>query len=774
MEYVAGQTLQEKLAKGPIPLQKALPILIEAAEAIEKAHSAGFIHRDLKPANLMLTPEGHVKVMDFGLAKRILSQGTSEQEVTAGLTREGSTLGTLSYMSPEQIRGEEVDSRSDIFSFGLILYETLTGQHPFRKPQPMETAAAIMNEQAPPLGRYMGECPYRLELVVNKLLAKETDRRYQLIHEARIDLEELAEGTSLEAPAPGNRRDRLGRFAWASFTAVLVVALAVVSALHFVTLTTPESLHLRRGQTPTISPDGKLLVFAGVDEDGVRHLWLRRMDSFTTQKLSRTEGAELPFWSPNSRFIGFFSGGKLKKIAISGGPPVSLADVAFPYLGGTWNREGVILFASIWDPVSRVSAGGGEVTAVTTLDSSRGETAHGFPYFLPDGDHFLYTVRPRAFFATGQSVTLMIGSLTSGESRILLKDSTMAAYDPAGYLVFVQGATLMAQPFDMKELKLTSEPRSVADGVGRLNDQAYFSTSENGILVYRGGSVASRVRWKDREGRTIGSVGGRTTYVQIALSPDGKRALVGGGADIWMIELATDIVSRFSLSPASDGDAIWSPDGQQVLFQSNRNGTADLFRKALGDAAAEMLLDSGEPNWPEDWSPDGQFVIFVRNNGKEVYALDLKQQERPPKLLYETPFQKDELHVSPDGEWIAFSSEESGRWEVYVASFPDFARKRQISSAGGVQPIWRADGKELFYLQHDGSMMSVQIQLGSTIEADSPQALFTSAIAVNPQWNQYCVTADGQRFLMIEPEENEQINVVTNWPENLKRLVVGE
>ncbi len=383
--------------------------------------------------------------------------------------------------------------------------------------------------------------------------------------------------------------------------------------------------------------------------------------------------------------------------------------------------------------------------------------------FLPDGDHFLYVARSRRL-----PTVIKLGSLSTGESQVLLNESS-ASYAPPGHLLIRRQSTLMAQPFDAKRLEVTGEPIPIVQGLRSIHFGPNFSVSESGVLVYRGATPSRRLRWWDRAGRRLDSVADPGAYSQIALSPDEKYVSVGFEGNIWLLELSSGVLSRFTLHPAGGGDAVWSADSRQLLFSSNRTGTSNLFVKSIGGSEAEPLFQEQVNQWAEGWSPDGQ-AIYISNQGRDVFGLDVSSADRQPKLLFESNFATDEYNVSPDGHWIAFGSTESGRWEVHLATFPDFAKIRQVSVAGGSQPLWRRDGQELFYLHPDGRLMSVEVELGADFaETSAPQTLFPTGIDVNPLWNQYAVTAEGQRFLTVVPEEREQIELIINWPELLRR-----
>ncbi|MDA2931469.1 protein kinase, partial [Acidobacteria bacterium AH-259-O06] len=667
-----------------------------------------------------------------------------------------------------------VDKRADIWAFGSALYELLTGKRPFEGETVTETLAGILKGE-PDWEVLPENTPWNIRTLLRRCLQKDPHERLQHIGDARIEMKQALSEPSLDTElalpkaAPSYRQQVLP---WALLSGVMTVAAVIIAALHFgqspeglhtirFLISPPEKISFRSYDLPVVSADGQQIVFSGLDESGNAYLWVRKMDALTAQKLSGTEGAALPFWSPDSRFIGFFADRKLKKIDASGGPSLTLAEAPFG-LGGTWSRDGTIVFApTAAGPLHRVSAAGGEATPVTTLDQSRQEISHQWPYFLPDGRHFLYLARSQQQEQSG----IYIGSLDSKESKFLLRADSNVAYAPPGYLLFGREQTLMAQPFDVKNLQVTAEPFPIVEQVGRYTSASVmtFSVSENGVLVYHsGGTANSRLVWLDRAGKQLGLVGEPGPYGQIVLSPDEKRVAVGRAGDTWLLELSSGIFSRFTFSGA--GDPIWSPDGRQIAFGSNRKGVTDLFQKTMGGGGEEVLFESEDNKWIEDWSPDGRFIVYILTGGRAVYALPLLEDQKP-KLLLETPFDKDEFHLSPDGQWVAYNSNESGRWEVYVASFPEFTEKRQVSKAGGCQALWRADGKELFYLGLDGKMAAVEVKSGSTLETGIPKVLFQTGVRVDPIRDQYCVTGDGQRFLVKEPVEEtaQPIHVVLNW-----------
>ncbi|MBA2525783.1 MAG: serine/threonine-protein kinase [Pyrinomonadaceae bacterium] len=804
-ELLEGETLREQLNGTPLPARKAIDYALQIASGLAAAHDKGIVHRDLKPDNLFVTKDGRVKILDFGIAKLIEQRDGIEAD-TAVATRKfnttpGTVMGTVGYMSPEQVRGLRVDHRSDIFSLGVILYEMLAGKRAFRGESAIETLNAILKEDPPELSESNSQINPALERVVMHCLEKIPDQRFQSARDVAFALEALSGLSSsrtitaalpLTAERPKNR-ERLG------WIVAGVLLLGLLAALPFViaylrrapvdervlkfSILPPDNADLT-GAMPSLalSPDGRRLAFFAASE-GKNVLWVRSLDSLSAQALPGTEGvtAVSVFWSPDSRFIGFFAGGKLKKIDASGGPPQTLCDAGINR-GGTWNRDGVIVFATgTSGPLYRVSASGGDPVPVTTLDQSRFETSHRWPYFLPDGRHFLYFVRSNK----AESGGIYIGSLDSKETRHLLPTALNAVYAPPGFLLFLRNETLMAQRFDADKLELTGEPSPVADhvaynlGLGR----ATFAVSENGVLAFRnGGGQTNLPLWFDRGGKQIGSLGEAGTYFTLWLSPDERRAAADrmdkqtGTTDIWLFDVLSGIPSRFTTDPASDSNPLWSPDGSRIVFTSGREGVSNLYQKiASGLGNEEVLLKSSETKEPDDWSSDGQFIVYQTSNPKtkwDLWVLPMSGERQPFPFL-QTEFNEQQAQFSPDGKWIAYTSDESGAPEVYLQTFPASAGKWRISTGGGGQPKWRRDGRELFYIAADRKLMAVDVKLGATFEAGVPKALFgTRVLTLTDNFrNHYAVTADGQRFLInsnVEETSIAPISVVVNWTADLK------
>ncbi len=807
MEYLEGETLAKRLEKGPLPPEQVLRYGIEIADALDKAHRQGVTHRDLKPGNIMLIPRSGTKLLDFGLAKA--KPAPSVSSLTAGptesspLTAEGTVVGTFQYMSPEQFEGKEADARSDIFAFGAVLYEMMTGHKAFEGKTQASVIAAILEREPAPLSQLAPMAPPALERVVKTCLAKDPEERWQTAHDVKVQLQWIAEGgtssvlgAGVPAPVAARRKSR-ELWAWTAAGVFFAVALAL-GILHF--REAPPDVHAVRfpvaapeksslGSSLAVSPDGRRLAFVATAE-GKTLLWVRALDSLEAQPLAGTEGAGFPFWSPDSRSLGFFAEGKLKTVGASGGPTQTLAN-AGDARGGTWNRAGLIVYApDITAPLYRVPAAGGTPEPATELDKTRHESSHRFPYFLPDNRHFLFWGRS----TDKDSNAVFVGAVDSKERTLLFRGDSSIAYAPAvpgsdqGYVLFVREGTLMAQPFDARRLRLSGEPFPVAQKVGRYGESgptgySPFSVSGNGVLAYgsAGGSNTQLV-WVDRSGKSLNALGPPGDYGEPWLSPDQKRVAVdhtaSSGADIWLLEFSRGVLSRFTFHPAVEVAALWSPDGSRIVFASSRNGPFDLYQKlSSGAGEDELLFKSSQNKFPEDWSPDGRWIIFDVQGSKTRYDLWLLPLfgERKPEAFLETEFNETHAHFSPDGHWVAYASDESGGPEVYVRPFPSSGGKWQVSGGGGTEPFWRRDGKELFYIAPDRKLMSVPVKLGSTFEAGAPQVLFETRVPPGTMTDfrdRYVAAADGRRFLlnnMVETAASSPFTVVVNWAAEVRK-----
>ena len=803
-ELLEGETLRDRLNGGVLSSRKALDYARQIAHGLAAAHEKGILHRDLKPENLFIIKDERVKILDFGLAK--LTGAADVQAQTDIPTRRvdtdpGVVMGTVGYMSPEQLRGKAVDHRSDIFSFGAILYEMLSGRRAFHGESAVETMSAILKEDPPDLSETNKTIAPGLERVVNHCLEKNPEARFHSASDLAFALEALSSpsttsGQTVTEIAPildqPKKRERL---IWIGATALL--GLALLAALPFV-IAYFRSTPATEGRTTRffvfppekttvigggqyISPDGQKMVFRGVGPDGKALLWTRPLDSLTAQPLPGTEDAGNPFWSPDSRFIGFFvAASKLKKIEFTGGPAQTLADVRGS-AGGTWNRDGVIVFGG--PGLYRVSATGGTPTPLTTLDESRKETSHVWPYFLPDGRHFLYLARSVQRENTG----VFVGALDSKERKFLLNADSSATYAPPGFLLFLRERTLMAQPFDANKLQVAGEPFPIAEQVGSnsVTGRAFFSVSETGVIAFLStGAANTQLGWFDRGGKQLALVGMSAVDTGLRLSPDEKRLAVvrfdpqAGSPDIWLVDLARNTPSRFTFDPATETTPVWSPDGSRIAFASNRDGVSNLYQKlSSGAGNDEALLKSAEPTLPHDWSPDGRFILYgvlSPNTSVDLRLLPLSGDQKPT-LFIQTEFAESQGRFSPDGRWVAYISNESGQYQVYVQSFPSSGGKWQVSTSGGAQPQWRRDGKELFYLTPDRKLMAVEVNgTGPTFVPGVPKPLFDAHVSsVFPgNANYYAVTGDGQRFLvntLVGESAPVPFTVVMNWTAGLKR-----
>lgn len=813
MELVEGPTLADRIKQGPIPLDEALRIAKQICEAFEYAHERGIIHRDLKPSNIKLTNDGTVKVLDFGLAKAIEGDASSSDISTSPTisrmaTEAGILLGTAAYMAPEQAKGKSVDRRADIWAFGCLLYEMLTGKQTFRGATVTEILAAVIRDE-PNWSRLPAETPARVRLLLQRCLQKDPKQRLRDIGDARISLDEVlaaAPEPSSASTAPRSLSRRA--LPWA-LLAVALATLASLGLLHFRQTPTaaeairfqiplPQKAVLGPGGSFTVSPDGRQLAFFAAGQDGVPYLWIRSLDSLEAHPLPDSGSTPNPapfFWSSDSHYIAFAAdtGAKLKKIAISGGPAQTLCDIANNAIGGSWNKDGVIIFGQLLGGIMRVSASGGTPSPLTTLDSSRSEINHSFPSFLPDGRHFLYLRRS----AQPENNGVYVGSLDvkpeEQDSRRLLATAFQPIYVPSsnpesGQLLFLSEAKLQAQPFDASRLQLTGEPVSVAEQVGSYRDYGFFSASANGVLVYRtAGAGGTVLTWFDRGGKALGTVDDRGDYATPAFSPDGSRAAIArvdpviGNWSIWIFDFVRGTSTRFTFGSARAWFPVWSPDGQRIIFASDPKGLYDLYQRSTSGATEqEILLASSEDKYPTSVSPDGRFLLYFSVDSNKKYSLWALPISGNAKAIPfpTTEFNEMDGRFSPDGHFIAYKSDESGRFELYVRKFtPDLSAagfstsgKWQVSYGGALRQRWSADGKELFYVTPDGKVMAAAVTLTPTFQAGTPKLLFQAP--AQPGRPNGDITADGRRFLFpvpTDPAAQPPFTVVLNWQAGLKK-----
>jgi serine/threonine protein kinase/Tol biopolymer transport system component len=844
LELVEGPTLAERIANteaSRLSIDRALSIARQIAEALEAAHEQGIVHRDLKPANIKVRSDGTVKLLDFGVAKAMALEpaGPPAGDLSDALTvtspattRMGIILGTATYMSPEQARGKEVDKRADIWAFGCVLYEMLTGQPAFPGTDVSEVLAGVIKSDVA-WSALPAETPPKLRTLLQRCLHKDPRQRLRDIGDARIEIDEMRAAPTLELEVSTTvHRVTRERLAWAVAGAAVVMAL-VAGVMSYRRPTAEPDTRVYRtsilsppgGSIPAVlvpsarfalSPDGRRLAFVGAEDPqgtlgeilagGVTRLWVQSLDGLTAEPLPGTEGAIGPFWSPDSRFIGFRSGQKVKIIDTAGGPPLTLADTSGTHTG-TWNQDGVILFSStaVSSPIRKVSASGGPSSPVTTLNADNGETQHWDPFFLPDGRHFLYlAIGSKASPASPNGI--YVTALDSNERKLLVPGGSNAMY-AQGRLFFLRGQTLMTQPFDVERLELTGDAVAIAEQVitgGGSGIRGAYTVSQTGILAYQAGSAeiggnadpVSQLVWFDRSGKQIGTLGDRARFRNVELAPDGQRASVAifdtarRTRDLWLADVARGLRTRFTFDPANEADSIWSPDGSSIVFSANRKGPDDLYQRASSGAGTEEeLLADDQNKYPLDWSPDGRFILFsvVRNSAaadEDLWILPMFG-DRKPFPFDQTPFSEPVGLFSPDGRWIAYVSNESGRSEVFVAPFqqsgvaPAAAAqsatggKWQVSTAGGDWPRWRRDGNEIFYLAPDNKLMVASVNgQGSTFQVGAVRPLFDLR-AVTNQGSMYDVAADGQRFLVATLAEEDlpapvPITLVVNWQAALR------
>jgi serine/threonine protein kinase/Tol biopolymer transport system component len=800
-ELLEGETLRQRFKGGALPARKALDYALQIARGLAAAHEKGIVHRDLKPENLFLTSDGRIKILDFGLAKLIepkIEAATQTGVPTRALpTDPGTVMGTAGYMSPEQVRGQPVDHRSDIFSLGVILYEMLAGERPFRGESAVETLNAILKEDPPELTKLMGmndNASLALERVIRHCLEKSLGQRFQSVNDVAFALEALSglSDSKLSVAVTSGRAHNRERLAWVlasiGFACCLAALPFVVTYFRhakpdvrpiFLSVPLPEKASPRRHIA--VSPDGQFLAFVASNSEGTDLLWLRPLGSPTTQALSGTDGANCPFWSPDSRSIGFFAQGKLKKIDVSGGPAQTLCDAPDGF-GGAWNRDGVIVFTPNWGVgLYRVSAGGGEATTVTALDASRRESVHLRPYFLPDNRHFLYLA-----YGAQRETVIYIGSLDSKEAKRLLNADSYAAYTPPGYVLYVREGVLLAQPFDANQLQLTGESFSVAGQVGYYPGEGYasFSVSENGVLAYKcSHTINTQLVWFNRTGKELGAIPSTGEHRSLRLSPDGKRVAFGRTDqqkqtdDIWLLDLPGGTPRRFTFNNASDFVPVWSAGGDRIIFSSDREGPYDLYQKASSGATEETeLFPSSSDKIVTDWSADGRLILYENLDPKTKYDLWVLPffGDRKPRLFLRTQSNEQQAEFSPDGKWVAYTSDQSGKSEVYVQSFPASGGKSHVSTDGGADPRWRRDGKELFYLSPERKLMAVPVKGETAFEPGVPKVLFQTRVPALTVYdrNFYDVTKDGQRFLintLMDETVSSSITLVLNWTARLKR-----
>jgi len=792
MEYLEGETLGDRLHKGPLPLEQVLKVGAEICDGLEKAHRSGVVHRDLKPSNIMLTKTG-AKLMDFGLAKpavAALGAGSSSDPMATmsrPLTAEGTIVGTFQYMSPEQVEGKEADARSDIFALGAVLYEMITGKRAFEGKTTASTIAAIMAAEPKPISAVHPMSPPVLEHVTQACLAKDPDERLQTAHDVKLQLQWIVHsGAQTGASVQLAERISQTRLAWVFAGLLLLVVVGGGSAWWVRTHQTVPVLYFNSpvpfaANDVALSPDGRTAALVAYSDQANKYvLWTYEVGGRGTNTVQGTEGASHPFWSPDGRSIGFFADGKLKKVEVSSGRAAQVLCDAPNGRGGSWNRDGVILFSPHVDGgVYRVSSAGGFPTAVTKPDAS--VSSHRWPSFLPDGRHFLYLAAN--FGGEFEKNAIFVGSLDSHETRLIVGASSNAAYADPGYLLYVRDNALVAQRFDTRTYTLSGEPRTISDEVQYFpqTDLALFGVATNQTLVVQTGKGAdkSQFLWFDRSGKQVGAVGPSGLFANPAVSPDGRRVAFeqtdrdGRHVDIWIHELASDVVGRLTFGPGLNELPVWSPDGKEVVFGGLRKSSWALLDKKADGSGSERMIGDSIPSveGPSDWSRDGKYLLSFKTG--ELWYVSIS--DRQPKPLLQGNWAVRNAQFSPDGKWIAYSSSETGNSEIYVSPFPNADSKWQVSRGGGQEPRWRRDGKELFYLSAEGKMMAVSVRAGGNFEAGSPVTLFKAhlrqPISVLDRVS-YDVTADGQRFLIntkVDEPNAAPLSVILNWATEMER-----
>jgi serine/threonine protein kinase len=798
MELIEGATLAERVNKGPMPVEEALEVCRQIAEGLEAAHEKGIIHRDLKPANVKITPEGKVKVLDFGLAKAFEKAVSGETggvdpskspAITIESSHSGVILGTAAYMSPEQTRGRPLDKRTDIWSFGCVLFEAITGRQAFKGDTISDCIAAILKSE--PNWKAMPETtPLKLRYLLQRCLQKDSHNRLHDIADARIEIEEVLSGPSVEITPVGRTSSKWRTLFWVAaglaflLTCVLLLnpwrtfhpTQQQLSRLVIPTPPLPHSQYISEGNIIAISPDGSRVAYVA-KEGQTSQLHIRELDQFTAKSLPGIREVFAPFFSPDNRWLGFFSEGKLQKLLLSGGKPSTICDVSNP-TGGIWGPDDTIIFGIRGEGLKRISVEGGEPTSITTVDYEQGEWLHTVSDLLPRGKEVLYT----AFDGSGAALYVGILNLTTHKQKILFEEAGQACYAAPGYLVYSQNASLMAAPFDIGKLEFTGPSIAILDdimaGPGKAATAAF---SENGTLIYVQGLGQATERmlfWVDRQGKSQPVIKESRRFYGPRISPDGKKLAVWMEGQVWIYDLTRGTMSRLT-SEGQNFWPVWTPDGKRIAFPSIRTGSTDVnlfWMPVDGSAPSERLTQSQYIKQPLSWSPNGKTLIFHQSGnpttGWDIWMLPL-DGDRTPLPLVDTRFNERLPSLSADGRWLAYESDESGRREVYVTTFPKPGSRWQISPEGGSEPAWSRTGSELFYRNRD-KFMAVDIVTEPEFRPAKPRLLFEGNYFSVLYGRNYDITLDGHRFVMLKPMGQElaatQINVVLNWFEELKRL----
>jgi serine/threonine protein kinase len=791
LELVEGPTLADRIARGPIPLDETLAIARQIADALEAAHEQGIIHRDLKPANIKVRQDGTVKVLDFGLAKALAPEGSgasgeamNSPTMSARATGMGVILGTAAYMSPEQAKGKTADRRADVWAFGVVLFEMVTGRQVFTGETASEVMASVMKEEAdwtalPP------NLPASIRRLLRRCLEKDPKKRLSSMSDVRLELSDTNEPQPA-VPAVSAAKPSSWPVPAAAAAGIILTSLAflfVVPALRpqaarepsRVSVLGPEGVSLSfEAADSAISPDGRTLVFTTVDPNGSFKLWVRPLGSLEAHALAGTEMGHLPFWSPDSRQIAFFSEDKLKKVPAAGGTVEPLCD-AKDGRGGAWGTQDVIVFApSNNGPLQSISANGGDPKAATTLDTARGQTGHRFPSFLPDGRHFLFAALP----AKNQKFDLFVGSTDGAPAQPLILAESAAVYGEPGYILYSRKDVLVAQPFDARALRVTGEPTAIGDAPsatgGLYSSGRPVSVSTTGVLAYLGDRLPNtRLAWLDRTGRDVGTFAvpdGR--YTELAFSPDGRHVSLGrllspNVADVWIADVARGGATRFTSLPGISSGVVWSPDSSRIVFANDQNGPRDFLVRPANGATPEEPFFTSKAVFKDAraWSPDGKFLMFEQldpQTNRDLWLLPT-DGDKTPKPYLKTPFNEVLPAISPDGKWVAYVSDESGRNELYVDAFPTPRSKYKVTDRGAVAAAWRQDGRELAMVSADGrSVLISEVTPGGEFRATSPHpwiSLPKGTVTGQP-------TPDFQRLLIAVPVNDNNtstLSVVFDW-----------
>jgi serine/threonine-protein kinase len=801
MELVEGEDLSQRLLRGAIPLDEALPIAKQIAEALEAAHEQGIIHRDLKPANIKVRDDGTVKVLDFGLAKAMDSPGSSSSLsmsptlVSPAMTQVGMILGTAAYMSPEQARGRTIDRRADVWAFGAVLFEMVSGRQAFSGETVSETLAEVMKSE-PPWQALPADVPPHLVRLLRQCLVKEPRQRVRDIGDVRLALEggfETAGSAPLTGPSPDTRWTRRAAFSLAAAAAVIAAAvvggavwmmlrptLAPPAPVARLAMTLPDDQRFGSLETPllAVSPNGRMVAYVAV-ASGREQLHVRAIDSVESKALAGTDQAVNPFFSPDGQWIAYFAQGKLKKVSVATGTTQTLCDAPNPR-GGSWAGSTIYFAANSNSRISKVSADGGAPTDVTTLDRAKGEVSHRWPQVLPDGRALLFDVW------TGPGAdekAIHVQRLDGGANTAVVQAAASGRYVASGHVIYARNDELFAVPFDVDRLHVSGQASRLSDASWRGSEGNQYAVSDNGVFVSVSGSPdrnERRLVWVRRDGSVEPlAAPPREYYGNAVISPDGRRAAVdmeGGTVGVWLYDFMRGTLTPLTTGKGSSQAPRWTPDGTRIVYRATRTGSRNLWWKDVDDAKGEERVTTGEGvQTAGSFSNDGWLAYYDSDpaTGFDIVALPVGG-DRKPRAVVKTPFTEQFPRLSPDGHWIAYTSNESGRAEVLVQSFPDAGARTQISTSGGIEPVWSRDGRELFYLDGD-AMRVVEVRTSPTFSAGAPRLLYEGRFIQSPNGvASYDVSMDGQRFLRVQPlhpdPPTHEIQVTVNWFEELKRL----